>query len=36
MTFADEFVDELKKLIKGKDYRALKIAITKFKTILRS
>ena len=36
ITFANEFVNKLKKLIKDKDYRALKIVITKFKTILRS
>ena len=34
MTFVNKFINKLKKLIKGKGYRALKIVITKFKTIL--
>ncbi|OQD65213.1 hypothetical protein PENPOL_c006G08429 [Penicillium polonicum] len=36
MTFADEFVDELKRLMKGEGYGALKTVMMKFKTISRS
>ncbi|KAJ5406820.1 hypothetical protein N7465_008104 [Penicillium sp. CMV-2018d] len=36
MSFADEFVDELKKLMKGEGHGALKAAMTKYRTISRS